>query len=259
MPRRLQAFRPPRLKQPQPREENRPNAAERGYCDRRHKAWRTAVLLADSWRCRSCGKVCSGPKEAQADHIIPISQGGGRYDVTNGQCLCLKCHAVKTAGEASERRSRWSPHPAWLPKPKAHLTVVCGPPASGKTHYVAQHRKPNDIVIDVDSIAHELLSTTGHNWSREHLPVVMRKRNQMLAELSKLPDRAAWLIAIEPTATARGWWAEKVGAKQIIVLETHPRVCDERILADPERSSQVGSPRRWWAKYRRRCGDHIIA
>ena len=258
MPRRLQAFRPPRLKQPQPREDNRPNAAERGYCDRRHKAWRKAVLVADAWRCRSCGKVCSGPKEAQADHIVPIAQGGDRYDVKNGQCLCLKCHAIKTAKESNSKRSAWSLHPDWMPRSKATLTVVCGPPAAGKNFYIDLHRQEHDIVIDVDQIASQLFSVSGHDWNREHLSEVMRQRNNLLAELSKAEGRTAWAIATEPTAAGRKWWSEKLGAKEIIVIETQPRVCEQRIARDPRRTTQRGAAVRWWDKYVRRPGDTVI-
>ncbi len=85
-----------------PRVEQRPNAAARGYCDRRHRAWRLAVLRRDNWQCRACGRVCGGPREAHADHVSPVvlgtercSNGVSRYDVGNGQCLCVRCHAVK--------------------------------------------------------------------------------------------------------------------------------------------------------------------
>lgn len=84
---------------------NRPTAAERGYCDARHRAWRKAVLTADAWQCRSCGRVCAGEREAHADHIVPISEGGDRYDIGNGQCLCRSCHGRKTRRETLVRSS----------------------------------------------------------------------------------------------------------------------------------------------------------
>jgi 5-methylcytosine-specific restriction endonuclease McrA len=36
---------------------------------------------------------------AQADHIVPVRQGGDRYEVANGQTLCLSCHGRKTRHE----------------------------------------------------------------------------------------------------------------------------------------------------------------
>lgn len=101
MPQRPQAFRPLRLKA---HKENtdRPTAADRGYCSTSHKRWRKAVLARDGWQCQACGKVCTSSQpinRPHADHIIPILQGGDRYDINNGQCLCQHCHSMKTARE----------------------------------------------------------------------------------------------------------------------------------------------------------------
>jgi 5-methylcytosine-specific restriction endonuclease McrA len=100
MPHRIPIHRPLHLGARRKRDDSaRPNAAARGYCDKAHRAWRLAVLTRDAWTCRECARVCGGPKEAQADHVKPISQGGERYDVDNGQCLCIACHARKTLRE----------------------------------------------------------------------------------------------------------------------------------------------------------------
>jgi len=105
MPQRIPSHKPPRLHARSRRDEStRPSAAARGYCDRAHRAWRQAVLTRDAWACRACGRVCSDHREAHADHIVPISQGGERYDVANGQTLCASCHSRKTAREQHEAR-----------------------------------------------------------------------------------------------------------------------------------------------------------
>lgn len=105
MPSRIPMFRPPRAKAR--RVELRPNAAARGYCDARHRAWRLAVLNRDGWICQSCRRACGGPREAHADHVSPVvpgtdrcEDGRSRYDVAAGQCLCMKCHGRKTIAEA---------------------------------------------------------------------------------------------------------------------------------------------------------------
>lgn len=105
MPARIPSYRPPRLRTAPRRDEtNRPNAAARGYCSKAHRKWRQAVLTRDAWKCSACGVVCQ--RMAQADHIVPINQGGARFDVENGQTLCIACHGRKTrreqAGEASQ-------------------------------------------------------------------------------------------------------------------------------------------------------------
>lgn len=103
----IQVARAPKAK----RTEQRPNAYRRGYTDQRHRRWRLAVLNRDNWECRACGRVCGGPREAHADHVSPVivgtdrcEDGRSRYDVTNGQCLCLVCHARKTEAETRARR-----------------------------------------------------------------------------------------------------------------------------------------------------------
>ena len=78
----------------------RPNAYARGYTDKRHRAWRLAVLTRDAWQCRHCGVICGPPgPPPQADHVVPVSNGGERYDVDNGQTLCIRCHGRKTRRE----------------------------------------------------------------------------------------------------------------------------------------------------------------
>ena len=116
MPLRIRTLRPPwaeQVKAGQPKRDDsaRPTAAERGYVSKSHKAWRQAVLTADAWTCRECGRVASGKGEAHADHISPVvpgtefcENGASRYDVRNGQCLCRSCHGRKTQRENSRPR-----------------------------------------------------------------------------------------------------------------------------------------------------------
>jgi len=106
MPTRVPRFRQARLR-PASLPESRPNAASRGYCDKRHFAWRLAVLTRDGWRCRRCSMLCTKKGEAHADHISPVVAGSdrcvngvSRYDVAGGQCLCAHCHQKKTNAES---------------------------------------------------------------------------------------------------------------------------------------------------------------
>lgn len=97
MPQRIEMWRPPRRNIKIKSVEGRPNAAARGYCSARHKAWRKAVLERDGYTCRECGRVCGSSGEAHADHVIPIAERPDlRYEVANGQCLCHPCHSRKT-------------------------------------------------------------------------------------------------------------------------------------------------------------------
>ena len=54
---------------------------------------REALYQRQRGQCQSCGTVTD---EWHADHIRPVSQGGGACSIENFQTLCLDCHAYKT-------------------------------------------------------------------------------------------------------------------------------------------------------------------
>jgi hypothetical protein len=59
----------------------------------RYNEWRTAVFERAKYRCEDCGTY-AGPK--QAHHIQPWSKFPAlRFDLSNGVCLCLPCHAKR--------------------------------------------------------------------------------------------------------------------------------------------------------------------
>lgn len=61
------------------------------------------MLTRDAWACVQCGHI---DQANHADHIVPIANGGERYDVANGQTLCHSCHSRKTANENAGGRGR---------------------------------------------------------------------------------------------------------------------------------------------------------
>ena len=75
----------------------RGSAAKRGY-DRYHRRWRTVILARDPLCvvCKAKGLIVSS---TDADHIIPLSRGGARFSIENGQGLCAFHHGMKTATE----------------------------------------------------------------------------------------------------------------------------------------------------------------
>ena len=65
-------------------------------------AWRRcrAAFLRAHPLCRACRDAGRAVEARVADHIVPIKQGGARFDWDNLQPLCLSCHNSKTAREA---------------------------------------------------------------------------------------------------------------------------------------------------------------
>ena len=65
----------------------------RPYDRAQHKRWRLLVLGRDP----IC-KICNTAPSTEADHIVPLDQGGG-WSLDNGQGLCASCHGRKTREE----------------------------------------------------------------------------------------------------------------------------------------------------------------
>ena len=264
MPDRIPTFRPPWInRRPRARAPDvaRPNAHQRGYCSQGWKAARREVLLRDNYQCQVCGAVVHG-KQAHVDHIVRKADGAG--DETSGlQTLCASCHGKKTVREQrdSSKPERWSLHPKWMPRACIPVTLVCGPPASGKSTYVDQNAGERDLVIDLDVIAAELAGTGLHDWGLKWLGGAVRKRNEILANLHKEEAKRhpmAWLIATEPKAEHRQWWADRLGVSRVVVIATDADVCEARMVTLQGRASRCGNARAWWTNYTPRIGDEVM-
>jgi 5-methylcytosine-specific restriction endonuclease McrA len=65
---------------------------------RRFRAW---VLQRDSYRCRVGLQGCTerAPLEGgHVDHIIPLTQGGAKYDPENVRASCASCNLKRGKG-----------------------------------------------------------------------------------------------------------------------------------------------------------------
>jgi 5-methylcytosine-specific restriction protein A len=88
------AHRPVRHR-PWDEDKRRGNAAERGY----DSQWRdfSKHYLAAHPLCRWCEEDGRVTPAVLVDHIVPLDEGGAKYDPTNLQPLDRRCHGIKTA------------------------------------------------------------------------------------------------------------------------------------------------------------------
>lgn len=217
-------------------------------------------------RCRRTGVWLLGkrpePNSPVVDHVVP-HEGDRRlfFDLANLQTVAKGWHdKIKQARE--RRHDRAAFHPEWLEPSRAELTIVCGPPASGKSTWVAAKAGPADVVIDLDVIASEISGEPLHGWNRDKwLNAALFRRNDLLGDLSRASSRArAWFIVGEPKASGREWWANKLKPASIVVIAAPPEVCRMRTYAeggrDVERAERAIA--RWWCNYQPRTGDVTI-
>lgn len=77
----------------------------RGVVGRAAKERRKALLKRQGGRCAECRTGPLKVEQVQADHIVPLADGG-IDDVNNLQALCLPCHNSKTRMENAQRVER---------------------------------------------------------------------------------------------------------------------------------------------------------
>ena len=126
-------------------ERARGSSHDRGY----GRQWRKLrlVVLREEPLCREHKKKGRIVLATDVDHIKPKAEGG-TDDRSNLQPLCHSCHSVKTAREHGFGR----PGDMKDARFRTPVTVVCGPPGSGKSTHVDGHKQPGDLVVDIDAL-----------------------------------------------------------------------------------------------------------
>jgi adenylate kinase family enzyme len=127
-------------------------------------------------------------------------------------------------------------YPEWLKPAQCELTIVFGPPGSGKTTYAIQHAGDEGIVIDVDMIRSQLSGLPIYASGGEWLTPAVRKRNSLLGALSKsISTQKVWFVTTGSGPMRRRWWEEKLSPKSCIVMDTPVDICMKRVREDPRR------------------------
>jgi hypothetical protein len=162
-------------------------------------------------------------------------------------------------------------HPANRPSPKLQysipyglrpsaipVTLVCGPPAAGKSTWVKARAKCFDTVIDLDECK---LAVGGKAWDGDKgiIKKALRHRDQLLHALHhKHAHRGrAYVIVGAPTMAERVAWMKALGIPhtpsvegsgvtpspsphgEVVVLNVPAETCIARLKADPERREVV--------------------
>jgi 5-methylcytosine-specific restriction protein A len=227
-----------------------------------------ALKLSVSPVCEPCARRGRLVQASHVDHIISIASGGDAYPDLDGlMSMCPPCHSIKTNAKdraggkgvaykgCSADGTPLDPEHPFLNREATRATLVCGPPAAGKTTYVRAHRKTGDLIIDFDAIAVALSGETGLKRATpaELIPFVCEARDALINSLRRNHGlRHAWVIAAAPALADRHPLAESIDAR-IVILDVDADECERRIFADPARANcrarHVEAVRSWWADY----------
>jgi len=215
--------------------------------------------------CRDCAAQGRITASYTPDHIVPLALGGTDTD-DNVRCLCRACHQVRTNEFFGSQlfdvdEDGWpidARHPANQPRsfdkrinfglpfnlrrPAIPVTLICGPPAAGKTTWVDAHKQPGDTVISLDDCK---VHVGGRMWDTDHdvWHKAIKYRDSRLRGLASLHHGHAYVVIGAPTIVERNAWCAALGVPldRLMVLATPAAVCLQRIRTDPARShARVG-------------------
>ncbi len=116
------------------------------------------------------------------------------------------------------------------------VTIVCGPPASGKTTYVKNNMKLGDFVVDLDAIRCAVAFTEKDYRTDNLVPAVIEIRDYIYSMITrgKIETQHCWIIACLPKKEDRDQMRRRFGAN-LISLEVSRTECMRRAMNDPER------------------------
>lgn len=140
------------------------------------------------------------------------------------------------------------------------IVVVVGPPCAGKSTLVDRGRAVEDLVIDLDRIAHALgYPTEQIDWSLEHLAREAARAirvdliDQVLAEHPdpEYPGAHVWIVDSAPNAVARRAYRDS-GAVVVAVnpgLDVCMSRAEQRAIDDDSLSVLQSQITRWFAEH----------
>lgn len=205
--------------------------------------------------CEACNARGRIRAAQEVDHIVPLSDGGTN-DAENLQSLCKSCHSKKTRAENEPSQFIGGGEAV------APVTIVCGPPAAGKTTFVRERKRWGDAIADRDALTAAISGLDPHEKPATLRPHVKRTWDALLKSFEKKSQSyRCWIIATLPKRDERAALARRFDAG-VIVLETPLVVCLQRIAADPARAKKVEDwdkiVSRWWKDYQPDAGDTIV-
>ena len=95
------------------------------------------------------------------------------------------------------------------------VTIVAGPPCSGKTHHVLTYAAAEDLVIDWDDIAIELGSPRLHLHPKPMLAAIAAEYDRRLELITTWPADV-WIVRGLPDPLERNEWVTRYGAQLVL-------------------------------------------
>ena len=101
-----------------------------------------------------------------------------------------------------------------------NITIVSGPPCSGKNTYVKNNKNRGDVVWDFDKIHSALSDESTHNHIEQVRKYIFSMRETFYNDLQNENELKVWIINSSPIKSVRNELAEKLNANIIYLKRT---------------------------------------
>ena len=98
------------------------------------------------------------------------------------------------------------------------MTLVCGPPCSGKSTWAREHRTSSTTVLDWDDMARTAGSTARWNHAQEHRQAAETRMQQAIHDIAQIEAGHFILIRACADPAERQRLAEYIRADEVVVL-----------------------------------------
>jgi 5-methylcytosine-specific restriction protein A len=252
-----------------------PNVVQSGYCDEHKKAmykqrdykrgtpaergydnnWRKFRLqyLSKHPLCADCEEEGKVTPATEVHHEKPILEYPElKYAECNLKGLCECHHAKRGAGFWKSRELR---------RLAKDITLISGPPASGKSTYIKQQAQPGDMIWDYDEIMKSLTGQEMYYRPDWGMSLCMAIRDTLYDYIDKSTTIKAWIISSAPKKSQRQIIRRRFDAN-VIVMKPSIEICIERINKDNRRKDKQlwnDAIRQWYKDYEEDDKDAVIS
>lgn len=191
------------------------------YNSTRWKDFRLNLIAERGNICERCGKIITDGKKLHAHHKAELTvYNVDDYNVSLNpdmvELICNECH--------NKEHSRFGY------KSDKTVTIVYGPPLSGKTSYVMKHKGRNDLVVDMDKLFQAVTLLDEYDKPDSLKFNVFAIRDTLIDNIKTRYGRFehAWIVGGYPITFDRERLARELDA-DIIFMDVSKEECYKRL------------------------------
>ena len=129
------------------------------------------------------------------------------------------------------------------------VTLVTGPPCSGKSRHVDLHAQPGQLIACHDHEARRAGSPRRHDHADNHHHAAQAAWKRLVADIAASSDGTSWVIRCAPEGPERQQLAEQLRADLVLVLMPPLEVALHRAGLDRRSRRTYGVIRGWYRRY----------